>query len=92
MTKKDNFRSILLKLEELHKLHPTYSYGHIHSLAFSDYNDTFNLSDKECLFALDKYECELELDGDMITSPDYIAKLYKDVENFDSILDEEEED
>ena len=92
MAKKDTFFEILSKLEELHKLHPSYSYGHINSIAFSDYKDTFNLTDKECSFALEKYKCELELDGDNIASPDYMEKLMKDVEDFDNILNEEEED
>jgi len=91
MAKKDNFQLILEKLSELHKLHPSYSYGHIQSMAFADYTDTFGITDKESLFALDKYLCELELDGDPIASPDYMNKLYKDVENFDNILNDEDE-
>ena len=89
--KKDNFQSILQKLEELHKDHPSYSYGSIHSIAFSDYGDIWGITDKESLFALEKYEAELSLDQDKIASKDYMDKLYKDVENFDDILDEEDE-
>lgn len=90
--KKDNFQLILDKLVELHKKHKTYSFGRIQSMAFADYKDTWGMTDRECLFALEKYECELELDSDPIASEDYMEKLYKDVENFDSILEEGDED
>jgi len=89
---KDTFQKILLQLEQLHKNHPSYSYGHIHSMAFCDYKDTFGITDRESLFAIEKYNCELELDADPIASPDYMEKLYKDVENFDNILNEDEDE
>jgi len=89
--KKDNFQKILDKLTELHKAHPSYSYGHINSMAFAEYRDTFSITDKESLFAIEKYECELDLDSDPIASPDYMSKLYKDIENFDNILNDEDE-
>ena len=90
--KKDDFQRILSKLEELHKKHKTYSFGNIISIAFCEYGDIWGNTNKECLFALEKYESELELDSDKIASPDYLAQLYKDVENFDNILDEEEDE
>lgn len=90
--KKNNFQSILDKLQELHKKHPLYSYGSIHSIAFSDYGDIWGITDKEALFALEKYEAELELENsDNIASPEYMEQLYKDIEDFDNILNEEEE-
>jgi len=92
MNKKDNFKLIITKLEELHKKHPRYSFGSIISIAFSDYGDIWGVSDKESIFALEKYEAELELDEeDKIASPEYLSSLYKDIENFDNILDEEED-
>jgi hypothetical protein len=60
-------------------------------MAFSEYTDIWGLSNKECLFALERYAAELEMDDDKIASPKYMEKLYKDVENFDKILDEEED-
>lgn len=89
--KKDNFQNILNKLQELHKEHPSYSYASIHSIAFCDYGDIWGITDKEALFALEKYEAELFLDQDKIASKDYMDKLYKDVEDFDNILNEDED-
>lgn len=90
--KKDQFQSILSKLEELHKLHPSYSFGNVISIAFADYGDVWGQTDKELFFALEKYEAELELSNDSIASPEYLEKLYKDVTNFDHILDDEEDE
>jgi hypothetical protein len=83
-------KEIIEILKELNKSHPTYSFGRHVAMAFADYGDTWGLSKKECLFAMKKYSEELELDQeDTIASPDYMAKLYKDVENFKNILDED---
>lgn len=90
--KKDSFQHILTKLEQLHKGHSTYSFGQIISTTFSEYGDIWGITNKEALFALEKYEAELELDEDRIASPEYMDKLPKDVENFDHILDPEEDD
>lgn len=90
--KRDTFQNVTKKLEDIHKEHPTYSFGAVISIAFSEYGDIWGITNKEALFALEKYESELELDNDKIVSPDYLSKLQKDVENFDHILDEEEED
>lgn len=90
--KRDEFQNVTKKLEEIHKSHPTYSFGAIISIAFSEYGDIWGITNKESLFALTKYESELELDSDNIASADYISRLVKDIENFDHILDEEEDE
>lgn len=90
--KKNVYKAILETLVELKKEHPSYNFGRHMSLAFAEYGDVWSLSDKEALFALEKYQTELELDADQIASPQYIEQLMKDVEDFDNILNEEEED
>lgn len=92
MAKKNNYIAILQQLEILHRKHPSYNMGRHLSMAFAEYGDVWSLSDKEALFALEKYEAELDLDNDNIASPEYMEQLYKDVENFDNILEEEDED
>ncbi len=86
------FQSITDKLLEINKKHPSYSFSNITSMAFAEYKDIWGLTNRECLFALEKYEAELELDSDNIASPEYLEKLYKDVENFDDILKEDEDE
>lgn len=90
--KNTNYIQILEKLSELHKSHPSYGFGRHIAMAFSEYKDIWGLSDKEALFALEKYEAELELDNDNIASPEYMEKLMKDVQNFENILEEDEEE
>ena len=85
-------KKIIEKLEELSKDHPTFSFGRHISMAFAEYGDIWGLSNKECLFALDKYQAELDMGDDRIATPQYMEKLYKDVENFDDILNEEDGD
>lgn len=85
-------KKIIDKLQDLYKDHPTFSFGRHISMAFTEYGDIWDLSNKECLFALEKYQAELDMGDDKITSPQYLEKLYKDVENFDNILNEEDGD
>lgn len=92
MPKKDNYKEITNLLLSLKRKHPSYGFGKHISLAFSEYGDIWGITDKEALFALEKYSTELDLDGDKIASPTYIEELMKDVEDFDNILNEEEDD
>jgi len=47
-------------LQELKKAYPHYTMGQHFSTALSDYGDVWGLTDKEFLFALEKYKTELE--------------------------------
>lgn len=89
--RKNDYKAIVDKLLELKREHHTYNFGRHISLAFAEYGDLWGLTDKEALFALEKYQTELELDTDRIASPQYIEQLMKDVEDFDNILNEEED-
>lgn len=90
--RKNDYKAIVDKLLELKKEHPTYNFGRHISLAFAEYGDIWGLSDKEALFALEKYEVEINMDSDKIASTEYMDKLFKDVEDFDNILNEEDDD
>lgn len=92
MKKNTNYIAILEKLKELHSSHPSYSFGRHISIAFSEYGDVWGITDKEALFALEKYAQELEGDNDRIVDDHYIDQIIKDAQNLDTILDEEEED
>jgi hypothetical protein len=78
-------------LESLHKAHPTYNIGRHISTALDGYDDVWGVSDKEMLFALEKYELELNMDVDHIDQEE-IEKIIKDGMNLERTLFEEEEE
>ncbi len=78
-------------LENLHKAHPTYNIGRHISTALDGYDDIWGVSDKEFLFALEKYELELNMDVDHIDQEE-IEKIIKDGMNLERTLFEEEEE
>ena len=78
-------------LESLHKAHPTYNIGRHISTALDGYNDVWGVTDKEFLFALEKYELALNMDIDHIDQEE-IEKIIKDGMNLERTLFEEEED
>jgi hypothetical protein len=78
-------------LENLHKAHPTYNIGRHISTALDGYDDIWGVTDKEFLFALEKYELELNMDVDHIDQEE-IEKIIKDGMNLERTLFEEEEE
>lgn len=78
-------------LESLHKAHPTYNIGRHISTALDGYDDVWGVTDKEFLFALEKYELELNMDTDHIDQEE-IEKIIKDGMNLERTLFEEEEE
>lgn len=78
-------------LENLHKAHPTYNIGRHISTALDGYDDVWGVTDKEFLFALEKYELELNMDTDHIDQEE-IDKIIKDGMNLERTLFEEEEE
>jgi uncharacterized protein (DUF1786 family) len=89
--KRDNYKSILKVLSELHTDYPTYNMDRHTTLALADYGNRGDISDKEFLFALRKYKAELELDITPITEDSYVDAIIKDGLDLDHILDEEED-
>lgn len=90
MGKKINhYNEIIILLGRLHKSHPNYTLGQHIDTAASDYKDIWSISDKELLFALEKYEAELELD----LAPDImdIDKIVKDGTNLTLENEDDEE-
>ena len=92
MSKKPNYyRQIIHVLESLHKAHPTYNIGRHISTALDGYDDAWGVTDKEFLFALEKYELELNIDVDHIDKEE-IEEIIKDGMNLERTLFEEEEE
>ncbi len=78
-------------LESLRKAHPTYNIGRHISTALDGYDDMWGVTDKEFLFALEKYELELNMDVDHIDQEE-IEEIIKDGMNLERTLFEEEEE
>lgn len=90
MSRQNYYRQILQILERLRKAHPTYNIGRHISTALDGYDDIWGVSDKEFLFALEKYELELNMDVDHIDQEE-IDKIIKDGMNLERMFEEEED-
>jgi hypothetical protein len=62
MKKSNYYNQIVYVLEDLHSLYPQYNMGRHIATALDGYGDTWGITDKELLFAFNKYKGELELD------------------------------
>jgi hypothetical protein len=59
------------------------------STAMDEYTDVWGVNDREFLYAIQKYEIELNIDGPHIDDEE-IEEIIKDGMNLDSIFEEEE--
>lgn len=90
MKKKNYFKEFIDKLDELHIAYPKDNIGRHLSMAFADYSDLWTVSDRELVFALEKYQLELELDHNQIAPEEYVKKIQEDAEHlFDEIEEED---
>ena len=90
MAKQPNYyRQIVQTLIRLQKAYPTYNIGRHISTAMDEYTDVWGVNDREFLYAIQKYEIELNIDGPHIDDEE-IEEIIKDGMNLDSIFEEEE--
>lgn len=99
MSKKpNNFNKVISLLQGLHKQFPAQPLSNHIATALSDYGkvqDLWGLSDKEILFALEKYQSTLEIENFIPTPDSELEKIIEEGKNLDKINlyeDEEEED
>lgn len=93
MKKPINYKKAIFKLlHELEESHPSYTMGMHISTALSDYGDFWGISDKEFLFALEKYQTQLELDKSQMAPDEYVYLIQKDAESLFNLKDEEEDE
>jgi hypothetical protein len=91
MAKTPNYyRQIIQTLVRLQKAYPTYNIGRHISTALDEYTDVWGVSDREFLYAIQKYEIELNIDCPHIDDKE-IEEIIKDGMNLDSMFEEEEE-
>lgn len=91
MSSKQPYNQVISILQELHKDFPTYNMGRHLATALADYGDIWGITDKELVFALNKYKSELEMDIPH-TDESELEKIIKEGMDLDNILKEEEED
>jgi hypothetical protein len=86
-----SYEQILSVLVELKEAFPSYNMGRHLDTALNEYKDIWGMTDKEMLYALNRYKSQLTLD---VPHPDdsEIDKIVKDAMNLDTILQEDEED
>lgn len=91
-SKKENnhYERVLLILQQLSELYPSYNMGRHIATALDEYGNVWGLSDKELLFAFEKYKAELEMDIPH-TDEKELEKIIKEGMDLDSILKEEED-
>lgn len=85
---KNYYNDIIHVLQELKKDFPSYSLGTHLSAIIYEYNDIWGLSDKEFLFALEKYKTSLELDLPHPSSD--IDNIINDAMDLNNILNDGE--
>jgi hypothetical protein len=90
MTKRDQYAQILNVLRDIHKDHPSYNIGRHLSTALDGYGDVWGLSNKEILFALQKYKAELDMD--VPHSDNELEQIIRDGKDLENILKEEDEE
>jgi len=75
-------------LQDLKKTHPTYTLGQHVSTALADYGDAWGISDKEFVFALEKYQSELEYNTVDDTE---VEKIVRDAQDLTKLFKDEED-
>ena len=86
------YKESLTLLEKLHKTYPSFSIARNISTATADYGDIWGMTNKEFLFALQKYETELSLDEKFIVDKDFIKQIEEDGLHIEDSFKEEEEE
>lgn len=90
MKKKEEseYNQIISLFQELNKKYPTYSIGRHISTALDEYTDVWGVTNKEFLFALNKYAATLDIDN----ASDDDVFLKQVIEDGEHLFDEMEED
>jgi hypothetical protein len=89
MRKASYYSQVLTILQQLHAAYPQYNMGRHLATALDEYGDIWGLTDKEVLFALEKYKSQLELDVPH-TDENELDQIIKDGMNLDDILKEQD--
>lgn len=85
------YKETLRVLADLHVSHPTFSMGRHLSTALSDYGDVWGMTNKEMLYALQKYQAEIDMNSVQTrTHEQFVDRVIRDAQNLDTLLKEED--
>lgn len=84
-----DYSQVIKLLTGLKKEYPSYSIGQHLAIALGDYKDLWGVTDKEVVFALEKYKTELEFN---VVSDQDVDKIVKDAQDLTKLFQDEEED
>ena len=89
MRKPNYYNQAIHILQQLHIAYPEYNMGKHLATALDGYGDIWGITDKELVFALEKYKIQLDMDVPH-TDENEIDKIIKDGMNLEDILKEED--
>lgn len=89
MRKASFYSQIVKLLQELHTSYPHYNMGRHLATALDGYGDVWGLTDKELLFALDKYKAQLDMDVPHVDEKE-IDEIVREASDLQNILNEED--
>ncbi len=91
--KPNNYNHVIQTLQDLHKLYPNYTMCMHLATALDGYRDIWGITDKELLFALDKYKAQLDMEPPHAEG-DELNKIIEEGMNLSmsNLLGEDDED
>lgn len=89
MRKPNYYNQAIHILQQLHIAYPEYNMGKHLATALDGYGDIWGITDKELVFALEKYKIQLDMDVPH-TDENEIDQIIKDGMNLEDILKEED--
>jgi len=89
MRRASYYSQVLGILQALHRAYPHYNIGKHLSTALDGYGDMWGITDREILFALEKYKAQLEMDIPH-TDDDEIDQIIKEGMNLEDILKDQD--
>ena len=89
MRKPNYYNQAIHILQQLHTAYPQYNMGKHLATALDGYGDVWGVSDKELVFALEKYKIQLDMDVPH-TDEKELDQIIKDGMNLDDILKEQD--
>jgi len=90
MGRPNNYYGVLALFQQLYISYPNYNIGRHIATALDEYGDVWGLSDREILFALEKYKSELDMDIPH-TDDSEIDQIIKEGMNLENILKEDDD-
>ena len=89
MRKPNYYNQAIHILQQLHTAYPEYNMGKHLATALDGYGDVWGVSDKELVFALEKYKMQLDMDVPH-TDEKELDQIIKDGMNLDDILKDQD--